>query len=96
MFITALAHAEEIALYNASSEPTAYIDASQSDLPICKYDGTPVAYLKTTSGNYYHIYGLNGKHRGWQEYGCILDHKGYMAGFQKRGMKKYTRSEPYR
>ena len=71
-----LAHTEEIALYNASSEPTAYIDASQSGLPIFMYDGTPVAYFKTASGNYYHIYGFNRKHIGWLEYGRILDHKG--------------------
>ena len=76
LFMIPLAHAEEIALYNASDESTAYIDASQSGLPIFMYDGTPVAYLKTPSGNYYHIYGFNRKHIGWLEDGRILDHKG--------------------
>lgn len=96
LLMVTIAYAEEIALYNASGEPTAYIDASQSDLPIFMYDGTPVAYLKTASGNYYHIYGFNGKHLGWLEDGRILDHKGYVAGFLKGGMTKYTRSEPYK
>ena len=34
LLLAIVASAEEIALYNANSEPTAYIDASQSDLPI--------------------------------------------------------------
>lgn len=96
LLLAIVASAEEIALYNANGEPTAYIDASQSDLPIFMYDGTPVAYLKTASGNYFHIYGFNGKHLGWLEDGRVLDHQGYVAGFQRGSMPKYTRSEPYK
>lgn len=34
LLLAIVASAEEIALYNTNGEPTAYIDASQSDLPI--------------------------------------------------------------
>lgn len=39
LLLAIVASAEEIALYNANSEPTAYIDASQSDLPIFRKKG---------------------------------------------------------
>lgn len=37
--------AKEITLFNSDGEAVAYINDSDSDLPIYMWDGTPVAYL---------------------------------------------------
>lgn len=58
-----MAVAEEITLFNADGETTAYIDTDDEDLTIYLWNGTPVAYLDP-DGEAFNIYGLNGKHLG--------------------------------
>ena len=88
--------AKEITLFNSDGEAVAYIDDSDSDLPIYMWDGTPVAYLAPSNNDYYHVYGFNGLHLGWYERGVVRDHDGYVVGFQQGTMSKSTRYEPYK
>ncbi len=88
--------AKEITLFNSDGEAVAYIDDSDSDLPIYMWDGTPVAYLAPSNSDYYHVYGFNGLHLGWYERGVVRDHDGYVVGFQQGAMSKSTRYEPYK
>ncbi len=88
--------AKEITLFNSDGEAVAYIDDSDSDLPIYMWDGTPVAYLAPSNSDYYHVYGFNGLHLGWYERGVVRDNDGYVVGFQQGAMSKSTRYEPYK
>lgn len=95
LFCSLTAAAEEITLFNADGEATAYIDANDEDLTIYMWNGTPVAYL-SSKGDYYHIYGFNGEHLGWFDEGLVIDHNGCVVGFQKGVVSCYTRPEPYK
>ena len=89
------AMAEEITLYNSKGEAVAYIDTDDEDIPIYLWNGTPVAYL-VSDRDVFSIYGFNGKHLGWLEDGLICDHEGYVVGFLKGAISKYTQYEPYK
>lgn len=86
--------AEEITLFNSDGEPVAYIDTSD-DLTIYMWDGNPVAYL-TSANKGFNIYGFNGRHLGWFDDGLVINHDGYVVGFQKGAVNKYTKYEPYK
>lgn len=89
--------AEEITLFNEEGYATAYI-ATDDDLTLYMWNGRPVAYLSVSksNGDVFDIYGFNGRHLGWFEDGIVRDHKGYMVGFIKGAIKKYTHYEPYK
>lgn len=88
--------AEEITLFNSKGAPIAYIDASDSDLPIYMWNGLPVAYLTNADNGSFNIYGFNGKHLGWFDKGIVWDHDGYAVGFQSGAVNVYTEYEPYK
>ena len=94
--ICALASAQEITLFDSEGQARAYIDANNKEMPIYLWSGEPVAYLKTSSNNGYSVYGFNGKHLGWFEDGQIIDHDGYVCGFIKGAINKYTAYEPFK
>lgn len=54
-----------------------------------------MAYL-TSANNGFNIYGFNGKHLGWFDEGLIINHDGYVVGFQKGAVNMYTKYEPYK
>ena len=88
--------AEETGLFNSAGQPVAYIDTSDPDMTIYLWNGTPVAYLSSSNNGYYNIFGFNGKHLGWYTNGVISDHNGYMVGFRKGAIDRYTQYEPYK
>ena len=94
--ICALASAQEITLFDCDGQARAYIDANDNAMPIYLWSGEPVAYLKTSRDSGYSVYGFNGKHLGWFEDGLIRDHDGYICGFIKGAVNKYTAYEPYK
>lgn len=96
IFSVCVLRAEEITLFNANGEPTAYIDTDDDDLTIYMWNGYPVAYLTTTNDDDFNIYGFNGKHLGWYSDGIVRDHKGYAVGFIKGAVNIYTKYEPYK
>jgi hypothetical protein len=59
------AQEEETALFNSDGSPVAYIALENDDLTIYMWSGKPVAYLESSSGGGFSIYGFNGKHLGW-------------------------------
>jgi hypothetical protein len=81
----------EITLFDSEGEPTAYI-ATDKDLTIYLWDGSPVAYLHEQSGHI-HVYGFNGNHLGWFEDGIIWDHRGRAVGCQKGAINMVTHLE---
>jgi hypothetical protein len=85
---------EEISLFDSKGKPVAYID-TEDDLTIYMWSGKPVAYLYKKS-DVYNIYGFNGDHLGWYEDGIIYNHDGYVVGFSKGAVNKYTEHEPYK
>lgn len=97
LFISLLSgKAEEISLFNEEGTPIAYIDADDEDLTIYMWNGLPVAYLYPSDSDAFDIYGFNGNHLGWFEDGIVRDHEGYVVGFQKGAINKYTKYEPYK
>lgn len=95
LFATAEAAEEEIALYNASGKPVAYV-AVDDELTIYLWSGTPVAYLDADkSGGGFHVYGFNGKHLGWFVRGVVRDHEGTAACAVKEQVKS-PQSEPFK
>lgn len=88
-------NAQEIALFDSKGEPRAYIDADDSDCTIYLWNGTPVAYLDS-KGSYYNVYGFNGEHLGWYDNGRIVDHDGYIVGFKKGAVSRFTKYEGYK
>jgi hypothetical protein len=95
-FVTlpATVFAKEISLYDSDGSPVVYID-TDDDLTIYLWKGKPVAYLES-KGDYFSIYGFNGKHLGWFEEGIIWDYKGYAVGFIKGAVNKFTKFEPFK
>lgn len=89
------ATSQEVSLFNSDGEPVAYIDTRDEDLTIYMWEGSPVAYL-TSANNGFNIYGFNGKHLGWFDEGLIINHDGYVVGFQKGAVNMYTKYEPYK
>lgn len=83
------ATSQEVSLFNSDGEPVAYIDTRDEDLTIYMWEGSPVAYL-TSANNGFNIYGFNGKHLGWFDEGLIINHDGYVVGFQKGAVNMYT------
>ncbi len=87
-----MASAEEVTLFDSQGEPRAFINMADADKTIYLWDGTPVAYLKTTGSNT-SVYGFNGKHLGWYAKGILRDHDGYIVGFKKGAVSKMTYAE---
>jgi len=94
--ICSYASAQEITLFDSEGQARAYIDVNNSGMPIYLWDGEPVAYLKQSKTVGYSVYGFNGKHLGWFENGLLIDHEGYICGFIKGAINKYTAYEPYK
>lgn len=74
LFLSQVATAEEISLYDSNGKAVAYIDTSDK-MTIYLWEGDPVAYYEDGS-----IWGFNGNHLGWFIDGIIIDHKGYAVG----------------
>ena len=89
------ADSQEVTLFDNEGNPVAYIDTTDEDNSIYLWDGTPVCYL-VTNGDNYSVYGFNGEHLGWFQKGTIIDHEGYIVGFQKEALDIYTKYEPYK
>jgi len=84
--------AQEISLFDYDGNATAYI-SNDSQNTIYLWNGTPVAYIYSTGGDY-HIYGFNGQHLGWFANGVVRDNNGYAAGATKNAYSGVTRVEP--
>lgn len=96
-FVVSCLVAQEITLFDSDGKATAYIDASNKTMPIYLWSGEPVAYLYHSQyQNCFSVYGFNGKHLGWFQDGLLIDHQGYIAGFVKGAVNKYTDYEPYK
>lgn len=87
--------AEEITLFDYQGVPVAYIDADDEDNTVYLWDGTPVCYL-VADADKYDLYGFNGEHLGWSQKGLIINHDGYVVGFQKDALSMSTQYEPYK
>lgn len=74
----ASADENEVALYDASGEAVAYVDADD-EMTVYLWSGKPVAYLELDTGSSFHVYGFNGKHLGWFVDGILRDHDGDAA-----------------
>lgn len=88
-------YAQEITLFNYEGAPVAYIATNDEDNTIYLWDGTPVCYL-VANADKYNVYGFNGEHLGWFQKGLVIDHDGYVVGFQKGAVNIYTQYEPYK
>lgn len=95
LLLAAPAFSQEISLFDSDGNPRAYIDTDDEDLTVYLWNGTPVCYL-SSGGKSYNIYGFNGKHLGWFKDGLVIDHDGYVVGFKKGAVNKYTSYEPYK
>ena len=81
----------EETLFDSLGIPVAYISHDDDDT-IYLWNGTPVAYLAEN----HTIYGFNGEHLGWFEYGIIRNLQGEKAGFTRDTLTVYARYEPYK
>ena len=70
---------DETTLFNADGSPEAYISFAQDSPTIYMWSGEPVAYLTSTLGGYFNIYGFNGKHLGWYLDGDVRSHEGNLV-----------------
>jgi hypothetical protein len=84
-------HAQGIGLFNKDGKAIAYIDTTDTDVPLYLYDGRPVAYLDKDN-----VYGFNGKHLGWYDKGIVRNHEGKIIGATKAATNRYTQYEPYK
>jgi hypothetical protein len=91
---TARTGEDEIALFNAQGDATAYI-AVDDDLTIFLWSGKPVAYLHDDPAGGFHVYGFNGKHLGWLTQGIFWDHQGRVGCATKERMRQ-TSFEPFK
>ncbi|SRR6266550_5521288 len=89
--LSATHRSEEITLYDANGEATAYI-ATSEELTIYLWEGKPVAYLVPTRSGF-SVYGFNGTHLGWFEGGIVRDHDGDAVGFVKGAIAMITSLE---
>jgi len=90
--LNTIPRAEDITLYDANGEATAYI-ATGEEQTIYLWEGKPVAYLVPTDSAF-SIYGFNGTHLGWFERGIVRDHDGDAVGFVKGAVRVLTSLEP--
>ncbi|MFN8777656.1 MAG: 4-fold beta flower protein [Flavobacteriales bacterium] len=87
--------AQQLAWYDSSGEPVAYVDFGQDDV-IYLWDGTPVAFLGR-DGRDVCIFGFNRSFLGWYENGVIYDRQGDIVGSRKGAlMMAYNEWEPFR
>jgi hypothetical protein len=85
---------DEVSLFDHAGKATAYI-AVDDELTIYLWAGKPVAYLEKDSEGGYHVYGFNGKHRGWFVKGVIWDHEGKASCAMKEVLQS-TAFEPFK
>ncbi len=85
-------YAQQVNLFNQSGEPTAYIDFDK-DATIFKWDGTPMAFLKS-DGDSNKVIGFNGRFLGWYEAGNLYDKQGKITGQSKEQFFGITKFEP--
>jgi hypothetical protein len=67
---------DETTLFNAGGSPEAYIWFSENPPTIYMWSGKPVAYLASSVGGGFNVYGFNGKHIGWYVNGVVRSHEG--------------------
>ena len=67
---------DETTLFNAEGSPEAYISFSENDPTIYTWSGKPVAFLASSVGHDFNVYGFNGKHLGWFVDGVVRSHEG--------------------
>ncbi len=74
-----VAQDEEVSLFDSDGKPVAYVSMGEDVATIYMWSGKPVAYLKSSRGTGFSIYGFNGKHLGWFVKGILRDHDGDAA-----------------
>jgi len=84
--------AEEVALYNNSGTPVAYISTDDAST-IYLWSGIPVAYLEESAGEA-NVWGFNGKHLGWFENGVIWDDRGNGACAIEAALPNFGKPQP--
>ena len=67
---------DETTLFDADGSPEAYIWFAQDNPTIYMWSGKPVAYLASSIGGGFSVYGFNGKHLGWYLDGTVRSHEG--------------------
>jgi hypothetical protein len=67
---------DETTLFNADGVSDVYISFSEDEPTVYMWSGKPVAYLASSVGGGFNVYGFNGKHLGWYVSGIVRDHKG--------------------
>jgi len=67
---------DESTLFNGGGSPEAYISFSGDNPTIYIWSGKPVAYLSSSVGGGFNVYGFNGKHLGWYVDGAVRNHEG--------------------
>jgi hypothetical protein len=67
---------DETTLFNADGSPEAYISFSENNPTIYLWSGKPVAFLTSSVGRDFNVYGFNGKHLGWYVDGVVRSHEG--------------------
>jgi len=67
---------DESNLFNGDGSPEAYISFSEDNPTIYMWSGKPVAYLSSSVGGGFNVYGFNGKHLGWYVDGTVRNHEG--------------------
>jgi hypothetical protein len=66
-------------LFNVDGVPDAYISFTEDEPTVYLWLGKPVAYLASSVGGGFNVYGFNGKHLGWYVNGVIRDHEGRLV-----------------
>ena len=67
---------EATTLFNADGGSDVYISFSEDQPTVYLWTGKPVAYLASSAGGGFSVYGFNGKHLGWYVSGVVRDHEG--------------------
>jgi hypothetical protein len=85
---------DETTLFNGDGSPEAYISFSQDNPTIYIWSGEPVAYLTSSLGDYFNIYGFNGKHLGWYLDGDVRSHEGNIVCGVHRVVRAVSSPKP--